>query len=161
MIDACSTRNNCSQLADCTNTLTGGYICECKQGFSGDGFFCESENMFVLDVICLTLSVNIITLYCIRYCPILHITINSSHSLIDIDECAVPDSCQENAVCNDTFGSYNCMCKPGFEEQVINGSLTVTCEGDYSVSVCVTCCCVNNYNSVIHIDLALTMMSSF
>ncbi|XP_022789957.1 protein kinase C-binding protein NELL1-like [Stylophora pistillata] len=33
----------------------------------------------------------------------------------DIDECAVgTQNCNENAVCNNTKGSYNCSCKPGY-----------------------------------------------
>ena len=33
----------------------------------------------------------------------------------DIDECSSNShSCDANAVCNNTRGSYNCSCKPGF-----------------------------------------------
>ncbi|XP_066025921.1 uncharacterized protein [Pocillopora verrucosa] len=33
----------------------------------------------------------------------------------DIDECALrTQDCSENAVCNNTNGSYNCSCKPGY-----------------------------------------------
>lgn len=35
----------------------------------------------------------------------------------DIDECDKgTHSCNFNAVCNNTKGSYNCTCKPGYEE---------------------------------------------
>ena len=35
----------------------------------------------------------------------------------DIDECDKgTHSCSFNAVCNNTKGSYNCTCKPGYEE---------------------------------------------
>ena len=34
----------------------------------------------------------------------------------DIDECnAANNSCHENAWCNNTQGSFNCSCKPGYE----------------------------------------------
>ena len=35
----------------------------------------------------------------------------------DIDECDKgTHSCSSNAVCNNTKGSYNCTCKPGYKE---------------------------------------------
>ena len=41
--DECSTRvHNCSSNANCSNVV-GSYYCACIQGFSGDGFTCESE----------------------------------------------------------------------------------------------------------------------
>ena len=34
----------------------------------------------------------------------------------DIDECeGEVHNCSSNAVCNNTKGSYNCTCKPGYE----------------------------------------------
>ena len=34
---------------------------------------------------------------------------------LDIDECAMKtDNCSLNATCNNTEGSFNCTCKPGF-----------------------------------------------
>ena len=32
----------CDENADCTNT-DGSYICNCKQGFDGDGEVCEGK----------------------------------------------------------------------------------------------------------------------
>ena len=35
---------------------------------------------------------------------------------IDIDECVLElDDCHDNATCNNTIGSYTCMCNDGFE----------------------------------------------
>ena len=34
----------------------------------------------------------------------------------DINECQNNDTCDENAVCHDTDGSYWCECLPGFQE---------------------------------------------
>ena len=32
-----------------------------------------------------------------------------------IDECSIENDCHQNALCNNTKGSYNCTCKDGFE----------------------------------------------
>ncbi|CAH3196362.1 unnamed protein product, partial [Porites evermanni] len=32
----------------------------------------------------------------------------------DIDECSTAGSCDVNATCNNTHGSYNCTCKKGY-----------------------------------------------
>ncbi len=42
-LDECSTnQHDCSESADCINT-NGGYICQCKEGFIGNGTFCEQK----------------------------------------------------------------------------------------------------------------------
>ena len=47
----------------------------------------------------------------------------------DIDECSVdPSSCDKNADCTNTDGSYSCTCKQGF-----TGDGAV-CEGTYKFS---------------------------
>lgn len=39
-IDECSNgENTCSPNANCYNT-DGGYICQCKVGYNGDGYYC-------------------------------------------------------------------------------------------------------------------------
>ena len=36
---------------------------------------------------------------------------------VDIDECDNPafNDCHENAICTNTFGGYECACRPGFD----------------------------------------------
>ena len=39
----------CHEFADCRNK-NGGYECDCKEGFHGDGFSCSGKsNVLVLD----------------------------------------------------------------------------------------------------------------
>ena len=35
-------------------------------------------------------------------------------SLTDVDECNGENDCDDNATCNNTFGSYTCDCKTGY-----------------------------------------------
>ncbi len=58
---------------------------------------------------------------------------------VDVDECAVANTCSANATCTNTVGSYVCTCKPGFEgatcsdvDECANG--TAGCE---ATAVCV------------------------
>ena len=46
----------------------------------------------------------------------------------DIDECnAATNSCHENAWCNNTQGSFNCFCKPGYDEDGHNCTGKIIC----------------------------------
>ena len=47
--DLCRSRlHSCSSNAICTN-LRNGYSCSCKQGYSGDGYFCTGKNVTVVE----------------------------------------------------------------------------------------------------------------
>ena len=46
----------------------------------------------------------------------------------DIDECTVSNPCHEKATCNDTFGSFNCLCDPGFTGDGLNCTDIDECE---------------------------------
>ena len=42
-LDECCIGGYCHENATCTNT-PGGYICTCKEGYSGNSTFCEGKN---------------------------------------------------------------------------------------------------------------------
>ena len=44
--------------------------------------------------------------------------------LLDIDECAMNDTCDKNADCTNFPGSYNCICKDGFSDSGVLGNCT-------------------------------------
>ena len=50
---------------------------------------------------------------------------------VDIDECSGFDMCAELAYCENTNGSFRCICDEGY---VGNG---VTCEGNYDPILCI------------------------
>ena len=61
----------------------------------------------------------------------------------DIDECDKgTHSCSFNAVCNNTKGSYNCTCKPGYEEDGDN------CKGIFFFSIWSFCTPTNRNETI-------------
>ena len=54
--------------------------------------------------------------------------LNSLGLFSDIDECnAANNSCHENAWCNNTQGSFNCSCKPGYDGDGHNCTGKIIC----------------------------------
>lgn len=54
------------------------------------------------------------------HCHLVLFQVNNIHKLnymfSDIDECAGgAHNCSVDALCNNTKGSYNCTCKPGYD----------------------------------------------
>ena len=53
-IDECSGENHCDENASCNNTF-GSYTCDCKSGYSGDGWNCTSmwriKTLFVVTLL--------------------------------------------------------------------------------------------------------------
>ena len=51
----------------------------------------------------------------VHWSPSIHPSIFSRlFSLLDIDECAAVNNCDINSECENTMGSYNCTCHPGY-----------------------------------------------
>jgi len=114
-IDECSAEASpCDENADCTNT-DGSYICNCKQGFDGDGEVCEGKTVpSSIDMFFVEENQS-------KSNQILIIFVCASS---DFDECSLePSPCDENATCSNTDGSFSCTCRPGFSG---NGSF---CKG--------------------------------
>ena len=40
--------------------------------------------------------------------------------LPDMDECSVMDRCHVDAICNNTIGSFMCICREGYEGDGFN-----------------------------------------
>ena len=97
---------NCHKNAACNNTF-GGFECTCNAGFDGDGVNCTSKLV--------TWSVSTL----VFPCTVIHL-----HTFIqpaDINECELETyPCSSNANCTDTDGSFNCMCREGFEGDGFN-----------------------------------------
>lgn len=91
-IDECVTTSPCAQ--NCTNTI-GLFTCSCD-----DGFMLDQDKMNCLGNLC---QLNIII-------KMGHIWF---YYYIDVNECdSMP--CEANQICNNTVGSFMCLCLPGF-----------------------------------------------
>lgn len=104
-IDECvNGASDCNQNAICRNT-NGGYVCECKMGYVGNGKTCEGtcsikqqKLLFQLPSQKRLQTTNVHFLF---------------HS--DEDECSrSPKPCDAHANCTNRIGSYDCKCKSGF-----------------------------------------------
>ena len=92
-IDECTSGNNsCDDNAECHDT-DGSYWCQCLPGFQGDGYNCTSMRIDREQA-----------------------AMFRNYYYADVDECtAGNNTCDDNAECHDTDGSYWCQCLLGFQ----------------------------------------------
>ena len=109
-LDECSSTNDCDINAKCIN-VPGSFLCECADGFYGNGITCLPGDCIESD------------------CPANEQCVNprrsdceckegfyrdESNSCVDVDECEATNNCHQNAACSNTEGSYYCACETGF-----------------------------------------------
>jgi fibulin 1/2 len=113
-IDECKYYRACSINAECINTI-GSYKCHCKEGFRGQGTFCEDideckENARLCEHSC----VNIWGSYRCACRPGFILNYDN-RTCTDIDEC---DKFRDKRLCIGTCenvpGSYRCTCPHGY-----------------------------------------------
>ena len=105
---------NCNKNAECLNT-EGSYKCSCKQKYFGDGESCLFGKC--LDTNCPQNMTCVSQTTSDCKCKNGLTMDTEAENCVDIDECEV--ECGTNADCINTFGSYKCICKNGFYEDVI------------------------------------------
>ncbi|CAH3182773.1 unnamed protein product, partial [Porites lobata] len=112
-VNECITgEHNCDANAVCNNT-EGSFECTCKPGYSGNGVNCTGDYISVKTWIVLMLRL------LIQY-----------YFVSNVNECITGEhNCDANAVCNNTEGSFECTCKPGYSGNGVN------CTGDYQLQL--------------------------
>lgn len=107
-LDECSNGTHmCSNNADCHNTM-GSYRCTCKDGFSGDGFYCSGHTR--------NTPLHYILNYIVDF-EVIHECILCSRTVFataDSDECAENGNLCESGHCLNLPGGFRCECDMGF-----------------------------------------------
>nr|XP_020649533.1 latent-transforming growth factor beta-binding protein 2 isoform X1 [Pogona vitticeps] len=145
-VDECADQSRCLR-GQCLNT-EGSYRCLCQTGFrhSQDTDDCidmdECEEYG--DAVCGSWQCqNTLGSYrCIMGCPAgFHRT--PFGECIDIDECANETLCRSHAFCDNTDGSFRCVCDRGYENSPSGHDCVDVNECELMVAVCGTALCEN------------------
>ena len=92
--DECMADSPCSSNAQCNNT-EGSFMCTCHEGFDGDGFNCTGRFDTIYKLVIIT-------------------------CVLDINECVTGSLCDNIALCENTEGSFMCVCHEGFDGDGFN-----------------------------------------
>ena len=106
--------HSCSIHSACVNT-NGSYVCECKKGFTGDGFKCSDVNECRQGLADCDPHADCTNTQGSYICTCKAGYEGDGKTCVNIDECKSPslNKCDPNADCIDTEGSYECKCRDG------------------------------------------------
>ncbi|OXB73015.1 UNVERIFIED_CONTAM: hypothetical protein H355_016444 [Colinus virginianus] len=145
-VDECTDKSRCSR-GQCLNT-EGSYRCLCENGFKHsqetDDCIDVDECKEYGDAICGTWRCqNSLGSYrCIMGCqPGFHWT--PLGDCIDIDECANETLCGSHGFCENSDGSFRCLCDRGYESSPSGHYCVDVNECELMVAVCGTALCEN------------------
>lgn len=151
-MNECLNLTLCQNNALCINTQ-GSFTCQCQVGWEGkychigtviftikwqiDG---QQRNIFVWNLNLKVWFITVVKDHVIMitkqswYYTMMYRTW-TNHSFPDINECLVNNPCLNDAICENTPGSYICRCKPGFEGNLCQYSEYMNSIHTYNVHV--------------------------
>ena len=109
-INECSLGNYCDRNTVCSNSK-GSFSCTCNSGYFGNGKTCQVGSC--TDDVC-SLNEECVSPTGIDCRCKAGFERDDTKICLDIDECGAEDSCDQNADCFNTDGSYECKCRQGF-----------------------------------------------
>lgn len=145
-VDECADQSRCLR-GQCLNT-EGSYRCLCQTGFKHsqetddciDVDECEEYGAAVCGAWQCQNTLG--SYHCIMGCPPgFHRT--PFGECIDIDECANETMCGSHAFCDNTEGSFRCLCDRGYENSPLGHDCVDVNECELMVAVCGTALCEN------------------